>query len=356
MAKRGLTGNEKQVLYGLIHHPVLNDRELSELLGVKVSTVTAIRRRLRRAEYFVTRRLPMMHRLGWEILAAGHARLDIAQGPQAAARLRDALKDRLPGVFHAAVSSDHVTFLAAAPNYTVLRQETDELRLILEKTKLLGDGDVTTVVFPMSLCVVPTFFDYSHALALSFGLDERVSFKPEYAKQGDVDLTRKETEVLKGLVRYPELSDKALAQKVKVSRQAVSKMRREFEDDGILRTVRIPSLRALGFELYVTSFAHFTPSATVKARSEAIEKLLRIAPTFFLASSDTDAVLLGAAKNYEQFSALRATITKYHEERGFLLGDPNTYLALTSNLEILRNCEFAPLVGSLTDRIARAPG
>ena len=69
MAKRGLTGNEKQVLYGLIHHPVLNDRELSELLGVKVSTVTAIRRRLRRAEYFVTRRLPMMHRLGWEILA-----------------------------------------------------------------------------------------------------------------------------------------------------------------------------------------------------------------------------------------------------------------------------------------------
>ena len=94
----------------------------------------------------------------------------------------------------------------------------------------------------------------------------------------------------------------------------------------------------------------------MKARSEAIEKLLRIAPTFFLASSDTDAVLLGAAKNYEQFSALRATITKYHEERGFLLGDPNTYLALTSNLEILRNCEFAPLVGSLTDRIARAPG
>lgn len=356
MAKRGLTGNEKQVLYGLIHHPILNDRELSELLGVKVSTVTAIRRRLRRAEYFVTRRVPMMHRLGWEILAGGHARLDIAQGPQSAARLREALKDRLPNLFHVAVSSDHFTFLAAAPNYTAFRHDTDELRQLLEKTKLLGDGDVTTVVFPMSLCVVPTFFDFSHALALAFGMEERVSFKPEYAKQGDVDLTRKETEVLKGLVRYPELSDKALAQKVKVSRQAVSKMRREFEEEGILRTVRVPSMRALGFELYVTSFAHFAPSATVKARTDAIEKLLRLAPTFFLASSDMDAVLLGAAKNYEQFSTLRATITKYHEERGFLMGDPDTYLALTGNLDILRNCEFAPLVGSLTDRIARASG
>ncbi|MFA5896542.1 MAG: helix-turn-helix domain-containing protein [Thermoplasmata archaeon] len=356
MAKRGLTENEKHVLYGLVHNPILNDREQSEILGVKVSTVTAIRRRLRRADYFVTRRLPMMHRLGWEILAGGHARIDNAQGPPGASRLREVLKDRLPSLFHVTVSSDHLTFLAAAPNYTALRQETDELRLILDKAKLLGEGDVATTVFPMSLCVVPTFFDYSHSLALAFGLDERISFKPEYAKHGDVDLTRKETEVLKGLVRYPEMSDKALAQKVKVSRQAVSKMRREFEDEGVLRTVRIPNLRALGFELYVTSFAHFTPSATVKARTEAIEKLLQIAPTFFLASSDQDAVLVGAARSYEQFSNLRSTITKYHEDRGFLLGDPNTYLALTSNLDILRNCEFAPLMGALTDRVARAPG
>jgi hypothetical protein len=32
------------------------------------------------------------------------------------------------------------------------------------------------------------------------------------------------------------------------------------------------------------------------------------------------------------------------------------YLALTSNLDIVRNCEFAPLVGALTDRVARASG
>lgn len=356
MAKRGLTGNETQVLYGLIRHPTLNDRELSELLGVKVSTVTAIRRRLRRAEYFVTRRVPMMHRLGWEVLAGGCARLDIAQGSQAASRLREVFKDRIPDVFHAAVSSDHFTFLAAAPSYTALRRDIDELRLLLDRTKLMGDGDLASVVFPMSLCVVPTFFDFSHALALSFDIDERISFRPEFAKQGDVDLSRKETEVLKGLVRFPELSDKGLAQKVKVSRQAVSKMRREFEEDGVLRTVRIPGLRALGFEIYVTTFAHFTPSANVKVRSEAIEKILRLTPTFFLATSDMDAVLLGAARSYEQFSTLRATISKYHEERGFLLGDPNTCLALTANLEILRNCDFGPLVGQLTEEAPRVRG
>src|SRR5512136_700682 len=114
MAKRGLTPNEKQVLYGLVRHPVLNDRELSELLDVKVSTVTAIRRRLRHAEYFTTRRVPMMHRLGWELL-----------------------KDRFPGLFHVVASSDHLSFLGFAHNYTAARREADDLRVSLDRAKLL---------------------------------------------------------------------------------------------------------------------------------------------------------------------------------------------------------------------------
>lgn len=348
MAKRGLTGNEKQVLFGLVRHPTMNDRELSELLGVKVSTVTAIRRRLRRSEHFVTRRLPMMHRLGWEILAGGHARLDLAHGLQTVPRLREALRERLPNLFHLTASTDHVTFLTAAPDYTTFRRDIDELRGILDKAKLLGEGDVRASVLPITLTALPVFFDYSHALALAFGMDDRVSFKPEFSKQGDVSLTRKETEVLKGLVRYPEMSDKALAQKVNVSRQAVSKMRREFEEEGIVHTARLPNLRLLGFELYVTAFARFTPSAAVRARQDIIEKLLRQSPTFFLAASDFETILIGAARSYEQFSTIRSSLARAHEERGFFAEDPIIYLALTNSMESLRHCEFASLVGALT--------
>lgn len=348
MAKRGLTANEKQVLYGLVRHPVLNDRELSELLSVKVSTVTAIRRRLRRAEYFVTRRLPMMNRLGWELLVGGHARLDLTQGPQVLPRLRESLKDRLPSLFHVAASSDHFSFLGFARDYTGARSEVLELRQLLDRTKLLGDGDVRYSAFPMTLSVVPTFFDYSHALALAFEIEDRMAARSDHAKVGDIELSRKETEVLKGLVRYPELSDKGLATRVKVSRQAVSKMRREFEEEGLLRTARIPSLRLLGFDLYVSAFARFTPSSTLKSRSEAVERLLRATPTFFLASDDAEAAVIGAAKTYEQFTTLRSGLTKHFEEKGHLAGDPDVYVGLTSTTEFIRNCEFAPLVQSLT--------
>lgn len=348
MAKRGLTGNEKQVLYGLVRHPVLNDRELSELLRVKVSTVTAIRRRLRRAEYFVTRRVPMMHRLGWELLIGGSARLDLTQGSQVVPRLREILKDRYPDLFHVVASADRLSFLGFSRNYTAARQEVDELRQALDRAKLLGDEDVHLSAFPMSLSVVPTFFDYSHALALSFEIEDRLGVRMDRGKSGDIELTRKETEVLKGLVRFPELSDKALAQRVKVSRQAVSKMRREFESEGLLRTARIPNLRLLGFELYVTAFARFGPSAPLKARAEALERLLRSTATFFLISDDSEAIVIGTSRSYEQFAVLNAGLTKHFQERGFLAADPEVHVGLTASTEILRNCEFGTLVQSLT--------
>jgi len=347
MAKRGLTANEKQVLYGLVRHPVLNDRELSELLSVKVSTVTAIRRRLRRAEYFVTRRIPMMNRLGWELLLGGHARLDLTQGSQVMPRLRETLKDRVPSLFHVAASADSLSFLAFARDYTGARGEVNELRQALDHAKLLGDGDVRISAFPLSLSTIPAFFDYSHTLALAFDIDDRMTPRLDRAKVGDLELTRKETEVLKGLVRYPELSDKALAARVKVSRQAVSKMRREFEAEGLLHTARLPNLRLLGFDLYISAFAHFNPSSTLKARTDAFEKLLRSSTTFFLASDDAEAVVIGASRTYEQFSTLRSSLTKHFQERGHLGGDPEVYVGLTSTTEILRNCEFGPLVQSL---------
>ncbi len=349
MAKRGLTGNEKRVLYGLVRHPTLNDRELSEVLQVKVSTVTAIRRRLRRADYFVTRRLPMMHRLGWEILAGGHARLDLTLGPQAVPRIREILKDRFPSIFHVAAFTDHLVFLAFARNYTSLRKDLDEFRQSLARYDLLDDGDVKVTVLPMTASVLPLFFDYSHTLALAFGIEDRLPARVEPVKARDGSLTRKETEVLKGLVRYPELSDKALAQRVKVSRQAVSKMRREFEAEGLVRTARIPNLQLLGFDLYVSAFAHFAPSSSIKSRQDGVDRLLRVAPIFLVASDDAEGIVIGAAQSYEQFAILRSSLTKHFQERGFLSRDPEVYVGLANATEFVRNCEFGPLVQGLIE-------
>lgn len=345
--KRSLTANERRVLHGLIRGPTKNDRELSESLDIKVSTVTAIRRRLRRADYFLTRRIPMMNRLGWEILAAGYGRLSPTRGAAATARLRDLMGDRFPTVFHLADAPDHFLFLAVAQDYTAFARDLEDLRYAMHKAGILDEAPLQTAVLPVGLTVIGNFFDFGQVLAIAFGMEERVPLRLEPEKVGDIELTRKETDVLVGLVRFPELADKAVAAKIKASRQAVSKMRREFEAIGLLRTAHLPNIRALGFELYGSVFSRFAPGATVAARRDGIERVLRSTPNFFHAASNSDAILLGAVRSYEHFSSLRATLSKYYADKGFFSGEPTIHLGLVSMTEVLRNCDFSPLVQSL---------
>ena len=69
MVNNTLTENEKQVLYGLVRYPLLNNRELSEVLGLKQSTVTVIHRKLKERGYVKTVRIPLLQEFGCEVLA-----------------------------------------------------------------------------------------------------------------------------------------------------------------------------------------------------------------------------------------------------------------------------------------------
>ena len=70
MKKFELTNKEKLMLYGLVRHPGLTDKKLSEKLNLKHSTVTSIRHRLRKNKYFRTLKIPMLQNMGCEMLVA----------------------------------------------------------------------------------------------------------------------------------------------------------------------------------------------------------------------------------------------------------------------------------------------
>ena len=76
MAKPGLSDNEKKTLLGLVKFPTLNDRQLSEKIEIKMSTVTAIKNRLKDLGYFVSVRVPKLQNMGAEMLTIAHAHTD----------------------------------------------------------------------------------------------------------------------------------------------------------------------------------------------------------------------------------------------------------------------------------------
>ena len=63
-----LTDKEKTIMFGLVHEPTSNDRELADKYGQNPSTVTAIRHRLFEKGYLSTYRVPQLNHLGCELL------------------------------------------------------------------------------------------------------------------------------------------------------------------------------------------------------------------------------------------------------------------------------------------------
>ena len=66
---RPLLETEKRVLFGLVRHPGLPDRELANRIGLKLPTVTATRLKLERRELIRPVRIPAFNRLGMEMLS-----------------------------------------------------------------------------------------------------------------------------------------------------------------------------------------------------------------------------------------------------------------------------------------------
>ena len=65
-----LTEKEKLVLYGIVKYPKFTDKELSETLKLKHSTVTSIRHRLKESDYFRRLIIPRLQNMGCKMLVA----------------------------------------------------------------------------------------------------------------------------------------------------------------------------------------------------------------------------------------------------------------------------------------------
>ena len=70
---KSFTWREKQVLFHIVKNPDYADRSIADKTGLKLSTVTAIRRRLKEKGFFNVIRLPWLHELGAELLAVNYS-------------------------------------------------------------------------------------------------------------------------------------------------------------------------------------------------------------------------------------------------------------------------------------------
>ena len=343
--RKTLTHNEKLVFFTLVKKPHLNDRQISEDTGIKLSTVTAIRRRLQANGHYQTVRVPNMQKLGFELLVVGYGPLSIKDRGSSAQKLVEQALTSPKEIFLSAHSSDTAFFLAATKNYTSAKRMIESLQHIL------SDHDVAETwhfaFFPFEISSILNFFNCSNIMETTFHMgDKTKSLGLEFSPNKKEKLTLKEKKVMKALVQFPDSPDNLIAQKSGASRQGVSAMRKRFEASGLLHTLRMPDFQLLGYEIFVIAHTLFNPKMTIGERGEGINYVIEKVPQMFIASGNFENILMAASRNYEEYTALKNDLLGLYRKHDFIRKEPQITLIPLSEMRFMKNHDYGDLLKS----------
>jgi DNA-binding MarR family transcriptional regulator len=245
-----LTEKEKQVFYGLASHPNLNDRELEKKLGLKRVTITSIRNRLRRNQFFRVANIPKTSLLGCQSLSIVYGPL----GRHAEEVKRYLGSETKESCFvFSQTTEDHFFTLVACRELIEFRKLVDPLLHGWLKSRAL-DEEPVVAHFPIELSSIPNFFYFTGLLKQMFEQEgEEVVEAQDYTTMSTTKLTNNMKKVLYALVKYPEANATELSKMLGLTSTTVNKNRDILFREGFIKKALIPNLQKLNFECLVVS-------------------------------------------------------------------------------------------------------
>ena len=348
MVKVNLSENESKTLLGIVKYPTLNDRQLSERIEIKMSTVTAIKNRLKDLGYFMTVRVPKLQNMGAEILSVAYAHTNPALPEDMQVEVGRGLFEDFDELFYIGAGPRYRFSMSMHRNYSSASQVLDGVLELYSRKGLLVHGGHQAVHFPFDQTKIYNFFDYSNLLEQTFELrlpprEEDASLHDgEYGAIQSHKLSRIERKVLRGLIQNPDLLDSSISKRIDVTRQSVTKMRKRFSDLDLFFTQRAPNLDMLGFEMIALVHTTYTPTSTVKARSPALAKMYDQLPIVFKADSNREGVEIVATRSYREFETYLNRMTSSLWEQEAIEADPKVLLFTFDDFIAVKNHVYSP--------------
>jgi len=344
-----LTQNDKLVFYGLVQWPDLSDVELSEKVGVKRPTVTAIRHKLEENKLYQTFRIPELSKIGCEMLAVKSG--DFNPLAPYSKRVKYFPERFFVDAFFS-ISTDHNdTVMLASRNFTEVKKFMDHFQMTYGRHKFLTPAGHTWLYFPFESSVFVLHFDFAPALAKQFSLEVDVGrdFDLEFKKPKRREFSDNEKLVYYALIKYPTSSDGEVAKRVGLTRQSVNSMRNTFMREGLMRTVRFPDFERIGFELLTFEHQIHNPDKPLKARSEGIRRVVAQQSRFFLISSNTEGFRGSVYRDYTDFKKTYDEIYSFYRERDLLKEDSTIKIFPLKDVKELMPGRYTPLVKKILE-------
>ena len=372
MFAEGLLNNEKLTLYALARFPLYNDRELSNIIPINMSTLTAIRNRLQRKGFIKTYRLPRLDLINSEMVFALWC--EIRNPLDAADReiLEKEICNNFPEIFYSIYDADSLFCLGYSNSFIEQQKRIDLVIERLSRKRILMYDKLRLFLFPSALSEITYYFDTSEFLygnlqlerALvqiigndrikiskimevlrPFGQNERRTVPAD----GRTNLRKKELRVLYGLVGEPTGSDERIARNVGVTRQMVSRSRKDFEKNGLVRTKRIPILGRLGLGILAVCSLSFRPDVPREEWRKTCNGTFRDNLVMFSIIGRFEALGIFPCRDFASLKKLKGNLFSSFTEKEYLCRSPRFSLLSLPLAIQLKEFIFTPFIKSSFD-------
>jgi DNA-binding MarR family transcriptional regulator len=340
-----LSEKEKLVLYYLVKYPALNDREVSERIGMKISTLTSIKNRLRKGDYYKTIRIPHLSYIGYELMWARYGTYKTVKDTEEIFKKeREIIEESGLNTFYAIQDGHSFFSLNISRNYT---EAQNQIKTIEKEFQALEYIDKFNYIFlPFELTINLFDFDYSLLLKNTFGIEDEWMFSLPGILDTEgtmADLRKNDVRILQSLIKNPQLPDTAIANEINATRQAVSRLRKKFEKERVIRTVRVPNVKHLGYEVLVFSHQSHSPNLANRDLVGDIERYIDTIPLVYVNSTDLESFGISVFSDFYEFQKMKETLISKILAAGFISSAPEFVLFSIPNMKMISELDFSRL-------------
>ena len=333
------------MLYGLVKYPQLTDKQISQKLKLKHSTVTSIRHRLKEKEYFRRLIIPRLQNMGCQMLVAIYTNFSPLIPLEERVEITGKTIEVFEEIFFSVGEQDKGFSLSLSKDYATVGRINDIRTQTFGGRGLLEEEYPSMVVFPFEISRVYRFFDFAPLLKKGFNLnfeEEETVTNFAFQHTQNVDFSDTEKNVFCMMVSYPEMSDSNIGQEIGVSRHTVSRLRRNFEQNNFIRRICLPNLQKLGFEILVFYHIRFDPRKPPNMDVDEASVLMSDSTVFF-ASRHFEAVMISIYRDYDDYKNDMMKIMQILKENRWIAQDPIIRTYSLNKMIYIKDFKFAPI-------------
>jgi DNA-binding MarR family transcriptional regulator len=343
------TKKEMLVLYGLVRFPEFTDKELSDKLNLKHSTVTSIRHRLKKNEYLRKLIIPNLQSMGCQMLVAIYSHFSPLIPLLERIEITGKTIEVFPEIFFSVGEEDKGFSLSLSRNYATIGKINDIRTQTFGGRGLLEEEYPNLVIFPFEISKIYRFFNFAPLLKTNFDLDIDFEDDTEYDKFKNTEIepfSDTEKNVYCMLVSYPDISDNIIGRDLGVSRHTVSRLRRKFKEKRLISEIVLPNFVNLGFEILAFYHISFDPRNSPNMEEDEAVSLMSDS-TVFLASRRFESVMISVYKDYDDYKNDMMKIMQILKQNQWIAEDPIIRTYSLSTMVFIKDFQFAPITSKI---------